>query len=320
MSYQSQPNQANLMTDPTQDRFSTINIVETKMLYLSTKSSQCTQLNGDAKSYVSFNLRSFLDFQGDDSIQSVSIALTNAILCNSNYQVNQYNNKLDINLNGTTTSYYFEYGNYNAETFMQEFTVLVPSTFSITYDQISLKFIITNSAYPFTLLSSSTISAIMGFSNNVVATNTVGSTYVAQCTRLMNMLPTPCFRVLCEANNLYFGTVLGTDGSPAISNVLAHIPNNSQPNQLIYYQTFSDEFYVEPNTSGQTILILKIVDDNSNLVDFNGISSYFTFRIRIYRKQPRLRVGFMDLAAQATNLNLAMQEGEIIEKPLANII
>lgn len=302
-----------------QDRYSTVNVVETKMLYLSTKSSQCQLLNGDKKSYVSYNLRSYLDFQGDETIQSVSISLVNAILCNSNYQVNEFNCRLDMDVNGTVSSYNFEYGNYNADTFMQEFQLLVPSTFSITYDQISLRFIVTNSTYPFTLLGSSTIDAIMGFSTDVAAVNAGGTKWVATCTRLMNMLPTPCFRVLCEANNLYFGTVLGAEGAPAVSNVLAHIPNNSQPNQLIYFQTFSDEFSVQ--SSGQTQLILKIVDDNNNVVDFNGVSSYFTFRIRIYRKQQRLNAGFRELLANATALNSQVAENApVIERGLDQVL
>lgn len=296
-----------------EDKWETVNLVETRMLYLSTKSAQCTQLNGDYKSYVSYNLRNYLDFQGDDTIQSISIALTNAILCNSNYQVNENNNVLDISCAGGVYSYVFPQGNYNADTLVAEFNHLVPSDFSVTYDPVSLRFTVTSTDVSFVLMQSSSISAVFGFSGNLASSLT--APYTVTCNRIMNMLPTPCFRVLCDNNNLYFGTVLGKDGSPQYSNVLAHIPNNSQPNQLIYYQTYSDEFSI--SSSGQTTLILRIVDDNGNLVNFNGVSSYFTFRVRIYKKQRRSKVGFETLVSNASGLaNSIREKAEMIERPL----
>ena len=302
-----------------EDRYEIVNLVETKMLYLSTKSSQCTLLNGDMKSWVSYDLKSYLDFTGDDTIQSVSIALVNAILCNSNYQVNQNNNILAVNLNGTLYNYAFQYGNYSVDSFIAEFKSIADPTFTLTYDSVSLRFTLTNSTWPFTLVSAtSSIDAIMGFSTDLASTQ-VSAPYSVTCTRLMNFLPTPCFRILCDNNNLYWGTILGANGSPSYSNVLAHIPNNSQPNQLIYYQTFSDEFSV--NSSGQTQLILRIVDDNGNLVDFNGVSSYFSFRIKVYKKVRRLKESFMDLLSHATNLRTIQEEGtESVEIPLSTIL
>lgn len=297
--------------------YETSNIVETKMLYLSTKSSQCTLLNGDMKSHVSYDLKSYLDYQGDDTIQSITLAMPYAILCNSNYQINANNNKLNIILNGGNYTYYFEYGNYSSETFMQKFLSLVPNTFSIYLDPISVKFIITNSTYPFTLLGTSTCDYIMGFSGDQVSPST--APYIVNCPRCCNFLPNPLFRITIENNTLYNGQVLGSAGNASYSNVLASIPNVTKQNTQIVYQNFSDEFAISP--SGQTTLILGILDDSGNYVDFNGISSYFQLRIRLYKRIKKRITNFNELLTNATNLrNLIEEDEEIIEKPISEII
>jgi hypothetical protein len=385
----------------TDEKYEISNIVETKMLYLSTKSSQCTQLNGDMKSRVSFNLRSYLDFAGDETIQTITIAMPYAILTNSNYLINSTNNTLDYIVNGATYKATFAYGNYTADTFMQTFLYLLSEIsgvgFNITLDQITGKFTISHQYYSFTLLGTSTMNYIIGFSDTVVSnltapypqtsfigsiaassniltigtsynpnvtlvvgqyinvydpnTNTnvvlqvasitssttytlsssigsipilnsyifTGPNYAIYMLRVCNFLPNPLFRICIENNSIYNGQVLGKDGSASYSNVLASIPNTTKQNTQIVYQNFSDEFAITP--SGQTTLTLAIVDDNNNFVDFNGISSYFQLRIRIYRRVKKSLKTFTEVLGGATSLrNLMETQSESIEKPLDKII
>lgn len=282
------------------------------MLYLSTKSSQCTQLNGDMKSHVSFNIRSFLDYQNDETVQAATLSMPYAILCNSNYQINYTNCRLDIGP-GTPTSYSFPYGNYAADTFMQTFKTILPSTYNITLNEISGKYTITNSSVPFTLLATSSISYVLGFSSDVTAVWN-GTKYVAVMPRLCNFLPTPLFRICVESNSLYNGQVLGAEGSPAYSNVLASIPNVSKQNTQVIYANFADEFAIQP--TGQTQLIISILDDAGNFIDFNGVSSYFQLRLRLYKKVKKINKTFNELVTEAAEARKALEEGEVIEQPL----
>lgn len=291
-------------------------MVETKMLYLSTKSSQCRQLNGDMKSHVSFDIRNFLDYQDDDTVQAATLSMPYAILCNSNYQVNYTNCRLDID-NGGLVSYNFPYGNYAADTFMQTLKIALGSTYNITLDQISGKFTITNSSHTFTLLGTSTIDYVIGFSGNIAATWT-GTSYSATMTRLCNFLPTPLFRVCVENNTIYNGQVLGVDGTPAYSNVLASIPNITKQNTQVVYQNFSDEFAIQG--TGQTQLIISILDDNGNFIDFNGVSSYFQLRLRLYKKVKKQNRTFNELLVNAGIARKALEDLEAVEQPLDRFI
>lgn len=292
-------------------------MVETKMLYLSTKSSQCTQLNGDMKSRVSFDIRSFLDYQDDETVQTATLSMPYAILCNSNYQINYTNNKLDLVTNGVLTTYSFPYGNYATDTFMQKFKTLVPSTYDITFDQVSGVFTITNTTYPFSLLATSTIDYVMGF-NSELTSSLVGTVQSITMPRVVNFLPNPLFRICVESNSIYNGQVLGVNGSPAFSNVLASIPNVTKQNTQVVYQNFSDEFAIQP--TGQTQLILSILDDNGNLIDFNGISSYFQLRLRLYKKVKKVNKTFNELLTSATEARRTLEEtGETIEKPIEKL-
>ena len=287
------------------------------MLYLSTKSTQCTQLNGDMKSRVMFDLKSYLDYEGDDTIQSMTLSMPYAIICNSNYQINQYNNLLNFSLNGTNYSVSFEYGNYSSDYFMQQFISLVPAGFSISLDPITVKFTITHSLYQFIFYGTSTCDYIMGFNTDLISTTT--SPYTATAPRVCNFLPNPVFRICIENNNLYNGQVLGSFGNPQYSNVLASIPNVTKQNTQIVYQNFSDEFTISP--SGQTQLFLSILDDNGNLVDFNGISSYYQLRIRLYRKIKKSLNKFNHLLSGATNLrNYIEENSETIQKPISHLL
>jgi hypothetical protein len=385
----------------TNERYEMSDIVETKMLYLSTKSSQCIQLNGDMKSRVSYNLRSYLDYAGDDTIQNITISMPYAILTNSNYLINATNNILNYIVNGATYKASFAYGNYTSDTFMSTFITLLSEIsgvgFNISLDQITGKFTISHLYYSFKLLGTSTMNYIIGFSDTVESnisapypqtsfigsiaastniltistsynptvtlaigqyinvydpnTNTdvvlqvlgitsptsytlsgtigvipivnssifTGPNYAIYMLRVCNFLPNPLFRICVENNSIYNGQVLGKDGSASYSNVLASIPNTTKQNTQIVYQNFSDEFSTTP--SGQTTLTLAIVDDNNNFVDFNGISSYFQLRIRIYRRVKRSLKTFTEVLGGATNLrNLMETESETIEKPLDTII
>lgn len=301
------------------DEFHTANIVETRMLYLSTKSSQCTQLNGTMKSLVSFDLKSYLDFQGDDSIQSVMFSMPYAILCNSNYQCNSTNNRLDVSFNNVNYTYLFPAGNYDANTWQAAFVTLLPSTFSIVLNTVNGVFTVSNSSYPFQFLSTSTCDYIFGFSGTISST-TVGAPYTLAMSRLCNFLPNPLFRVCVLNNSIYCGTVLGANGASQYSNVLASIPNVSKSNTTVIWQSFSDEFLIQ--TSNQTTLTIAIVDDNNNLIDFNGVSSYFQIRIRLYRKVTRSKAQFNHFLHRATSANYAMEnrEGLFAEKPISEIL
>jgi len=269
------------------------------------------------KSHVSFELKSYLDYAGDDTIQSVTLSMPYAILCNSNYQMNQYNNVLKLSLNGNQYTITFEQGNYTSDYFMQQFLLLAPAGFNITLDQIAVKFTVSHSTYPFTLYGSSSCAYIMGFSSDLVSTSS--APYTATCPRVVNFLPNPLFRVCIENNTLYNGQVLGSAGNPAYSNVLASIPNVTKQNTQIVYQNFSDEFAM--SLSGQTTLTLAILDDAGNFVDFNGISSYFQLRIRIYRRIKRSLNTFNQVLGGATNLRSLIEENsETIEKPIDKIL
>lgn len=301
------------------DKYESVNQVETKMLYLSTKSSQSINLNGNMKSRVMFDLKSYLDFDGDDTIQSITLAMPYAILCNSNYQINATNNVLNVILNSSPITYTFEYGNYASDTFMQMFTTLCGvNGFVISLDQVAVKFTISHPTYPFTILGTTTMDYILGFSGNQVS-NYSSAPYITVMPRCCNFLPNPLFRICIENNTFYNGQVLGTNGSPQYSNVLASIPNVTKQNTQIVYQNFSDEFTIQK--SGQTTLLLSILDDNGNLVDFNGISSYFQLRLRIYRRLRRRVATFIDLLEGAGELRDIMENsGEVIEKPISSFL
>lgn len=257
-------------------------IRDTKILNLSTQSSSGTLLNGDKKSKVFYDLKGYLDYENDESVEYISVSMPYVVLCNSNYIINSSNNTLVVyRANNQTTTYTFPVGNYTASSFASQFSVLLSGVLTIAYNQTTSKFQLNAITHQATLKASSTIDYVMGFSGDTVIP--VGQqTPLSRC---VNFLPIPRFNICCDFLNN--GNQLSASQSFSNSTIIASVPNNSKNNNLIVYESDANEFILKTLTLNT--ITLSIQDDNGNLIDFNGIASYFQLRVSIYRKKiPRL--------------------------------
>jgi len=249
-------------------------VLETKLYNLSTNSKGCTILNQN-KNYQSlcqYYIPNMI--HRDESIEYISFSVPYAVIPVSFYIINENNNRLDINISDTITSYLFPYGNYNATYFITQFITLLGSQWNITLNSNNSIFTITNSTNNFTLLSSSSISIIMGFNTNL--TSTSNSLTLINCCNFL-----PLARITLRCPELANTTMVTTENID--NDVVLSIPNNARPNGQIYYINSSQSKLLFRHHDLNRF-VLAITDDDGNLLNFNGCTSYFTFQFDIYRK------------------------------------
>ena len=259
------------------------------------------------KSNIVYNIKDYIDFESDNSIDYVEVSLPYACIPNSSYNVSSKNNRLDVSFNNLTYSYIFSSGNYTSTTFIQKFQTLVPASFGITFNSTTSKFTITNTTYAFSLLSTSTIDYVVGFSGTTYSTTV--APFRLECPRCVDFLPEPVYNICCpEINN---GQALANQGVFQFSNILATIPNAGKLNTQTVYQNTGDEFILKTTSYNQ--LSIQILSDEGLFIDFNGLATFFALRFKIHRKYAKLRGTFLDMVEKASNLRLLaerMQEEE----------
>jgi len=246
-------------------------IIDVKQFHLSTRGDAGTVLNGDYKSQIVFSIPNAIVM--DDSIDYIYFSIPYVVIPNSFYIINYTNNELYVLQSAVTTVYTFPVGNYTAQSFMTVFKSLLPVAFVIALGQNSNIFTITHTTTTFSLLTESTIDAIMGFSGTLAA---VGLTLT--CPRVCNFLPLPriCIRSPDLAHSFISATTDGND-------VVLAVPNNAKLNGQIVYNNTSNMktlFKLENLNS----FYVSLTDDDGNPINFNGISSFFTFQFDIHRR------------------------------------
>lgn len=254
-------------------------VKESKTIHISTQTTTSQNLNGSMKSKVSYDVRGYLNFEDDASIEYITLEMPYAVMCNSNYIVNQYNNTLVVLYNSVLSTYTLTQGNYNSTTFIAHLQTFLTTGngWSITLNTTNNKFSFSNTLASFTLKAETTCDYIIGFSGDTSSSLT--SLYTLTCPRSCNFLPIPRFLLHC--NLLNDGIMLGTLGTQSSSDILASIPNVSKNNAQIIYENNNSEFMIKAQNIGN--IILTITDDNNREIDFQGISSYFVLKFNIFR-------------------------------------
>jgi len=244
-------------------------IQDSKTYCLSTRGSDATVLNADSnfKSYVVFDIPDFLN--PDDSIAYVEVSIPYIVIPVSFFQINETNNMLEVTENGTTTRYFWEYGNYNANEFMIDFRTILPARFGISMDLVNSKFIITNTTFEFTLTGNSTIDYIMGFSDSITS-----NSLSLGMPRVFNFLAIPRIMVHCPE--------LGNGSNSQNGDIILAVPNNSRLNGQIVYN--APEIRTLVKVEQITRLTFKLTDEGGNPINFNGVASFWSVQVDIYRK------------------------------------
>jgi hypothetical protein len=245
-------------------------IQDSKTYCLSTRGSDATVLNPDPnyKSYIAVDIPDFL--QPDDSIAYVQVSVPYIVIPVSFFQINETNNMLEV-IEGTEDAeqYYFEYGNYSAQEFIEDFRTIMPSRFSIAIDLVNSRFTITNSTNEFTFTSNSTIDYIMGFSETMTSTSRT-----LAMPRVFNFLPIPRIMFHCPE--------LGNGSNSDNSDILLAVPNNTRLNSQIVYT--APEIKTLVKVEQITRLTFKLTDEGGKPINFNGVASFWSIQLDIYRK------------------------------------
>lgn len=263
-------------------------IVDTKQFHLSTRGDAGDVLNGDYKSQIRFNLPDAIVL--DDSIDFIYFSVPYVVVPNSFYVINETNCHLYVLQSSVTTAYMFPMGNYTSQTFITQFKALLPNQFNITLGQNSNQFTITHTTTTFSFTSESTIDQIMGFSGNTAA---VGLTLT--CPRVCNFLPLP--RIVLRSPDLAHSFISATtDGN----DVILSIPNTARLNGQIIYNNNSNMktlFKLEKLNN----FVVSLTNDDGVPINFNGISSFFTFQFDIYRRSLAKPLPFKTLVSMINN-------------------
>jgi len=246
-------------------------IVDVKQFHLSTRGDAGTVLNGDFKSQITFSIPDAI--VTDESIDFIYFSIPYAVIPNSFYIINETNNLLYVLQSSVTTLYTFPYGNYTCQTFMTTFRALLPNQFGISMGINSNVFVITHTTTTFSFLDESTLDSIMGFSGTIAATG-----LSLTMPRVCNFLPLPriCIRCPDLAHSFISATTDGND-------VILSVPNTAKLNGQIIYNNSSNMKTLFKLTNLNSFTVALTNDDGAP-INFNGVSSFFTFQFDIYRR------------------------------------
>lgn len=293
-------------------------IRDSLVLHLNTQTTSSILLNGDYKSKVFYDLRNYLDFENDESIDYVTVTMPHIVMTNSNYIINDYNNKLIVYYGSTNYTYTIPQGNYIKSSFisyLQTSGVLPTSLFTITSSTVTNKFTIgvtalfistygAGSTWGFS--AGTTCDYIFGFRTEIFTTESS-----LEMPRSMNFLPIP--RFLFHASILSNGLLLTNNSAVGSSDIMASVPNLAKLNSQIIYENYGGEFLVKSQTNMSGLLI-SITDDDNRLINFNGISCYFDLRFNIFRRSIKRPLRFSNLVRKINETKSNINDAVIIEE------
>lgn len=279
-------------------------IKDTLTLHLNTQADCCIPLNGTMKSKCYYDLKNYIDFENDDSIEYVTLNMPYAVLCNSNYIFYSGNSTIKLTYGGTTYTYAVPNGNYNVSTFGTYLTSIFPVGMTWSFSSTTNKYTFSYSGggtWGFDL--GTTCDYNIGFVGSLLTT-------AGSITAPFSVDFLPIDRYIIHCNVLSNGLMLTTNSTVSSCDIIASVPNSARLNSQIVYQSTGAEYLVRSVVNNG--ITITITNDNNQEIDFNNVSSYFVLQFNVYRKKLKRPLRFSNLVSSINSKRLT-PENVIIE-------
>jgi hypothetical protein len=206
----------------------------------------------------------------------IYLSIQNCVIPYSFYNINSSNNQLIYYTNIQTTPIQnivtIPEGNYNINQLITTLKSLMLLNFNITYNNINNKITFTYTS-SFYISSSSTISEIIGFVKETDHYSDVNFTLTS--VNNINMHPIKCINIVSNLMTFNINKSFVNNNS-----ILCCIPINSQPYSLIEYHN-TNNFRVNLFVNTISTIRIKLIDDNGNLLNLNGLNFSITIQLDI---------------------------------------
>jgi hypothetical protein len=145
------------------------------------------------------------------------------------------------------------------------------TNFSITYNNINNKFTFVNTTYDFSILSTSTCLNILGFGSSTYTSTSLSLTSI-NCVNVNNI---KCINVMSNLITYNINKSILNNNS-----ILCCISVNKPPYSIIEYQN-PNNFRTNLFINNISSIKIKLVDDNNNLIDLNGLNFNMTLQLDV---------------------------------------
>ena len=205
----------------------------------------------------------------------VYISLQQAVIPYSFYSINARNNYFHvIDASGTEYAFTVEEGNYNINQMMAALVAELGSEWTITYNSITNKIRITNTAnIEFTVKADGTLNHALGFMEDV-DTPSVGA--VLNSTHGINLNQIRAINV--ELANMPCSTI--NTAQPLNQNIISTLPVTSQPYGMIFYEN-QNGFRVNMYCTYMNRIHIRLLDNLGQLIQMNNVNWQMTLQIDI---------------------------------------
>lgn len=243
-------------------------VLDTLQLYLN--SSSADRYNNDSNCDVEF----YLPLIEANSQCYIHISVQNISIPYSFYNCNSSNNILRYNLNSSPDeiiTVIIPVGNYNINT-LKSYLQSVLTGFTLSYNSTNNRYTFYNSTTNFTILSSSTCLAMLGFKNNISLSSVNRTLTSAICCDLT----TTKAIYICSS----FPSVNISKAKVSDNNIIASLPVDVSPFSLLTFSNYNNYRF---NTFANIMsnLAIRLTDQNGNLLDLNGCEWSMTLQLDI---------------------------------------
>jgi hypothetical protein len=247
-----------------------LQITDSKQFYLTSTSKLGTKMNGTSNTKINFEIPRFITKQAN--ILYHSLKLLHCEIPYSFYIINETNNIINLVIDSINHFFTVPVGNYNAFTLL---TILntIDNKITFTLNNSNGKYSI-SSNFPFSLLSSSTLTKIIGGELN--------TTYNAIHIHPKYILNFPFAVNLLGTRNIFIKCNLILENLQTKTNdnqTLKSIPVNVPPFGLIMYNNIENIESLVKNSQIDNLNI-EIYDDDDNLINMNNQDWSITIELK----------------------------------------